>query len=145
MRMSTRACACVYARACVCMYVCMCVYARVCVCVCVCWVKEEHQNEKGTKYCRQNSSLRARIRPHPRLFRDERQMCTCRKNSRHMSVCPSLCSTSYSKQLHSSALVSTLFQHYVQYHEPITRSVHLHCIREPTNAQTELFLDMCFP
>ena len=29
--------------------------------------------------------------------------------------------------------------------EPITRSVHLHCIREPTHAQTELFLDMCFP
>ena len=28
--------------------------------------------------------------------------------------------------------------------EPITRSVHLHCIREPTHAQTELFLDV-FP
>ena len=29
--------------------------------------------------------------------------------------------------------------------EPITRSVHLHCIRDPTCAQTELFLEMCFP
>ena len=29
--------------------------------------------------------------------------------------------------------------------ELITRSVHLHCIREPTYAQTELFLDMYFP
>ena len=28
--------------------------------------------------------------------------------------------------------------------EPITRSIHLHCIREPTHAQTELFSDV-FP
>ena len=29
--------------------------------------------------------------------------------------------------------------------EPITGSVHLHCIRAPTYAQIDLFLDMCFP
>ena len=29
--------------------------------------------------------------------------------------------------------------------EPITQSVHLHCVHDPTHAQTELFLDMCFP
>ena len=31
------------------------------------------------------------------------------------------------------------------FQEPITRSVHLHCIRDPTYAQTEVFLEMCFP
>ena len=30
------------------------------------------------------------------------------------------------------------------YQEPITRSVHLHCIRDPTYAQIELFSGMIF-
>ena len=32
-----------------------------------------------------------------------------------------------------------------KHQEPITRSVHLHYICDPTYAQIELFLDMCFP
>ena len=29
--------------------------------------------------------------------------------------------------------------------EPTARSVHLHCVRDPTYAQIELSLEMCFP
>ena len=32
-----------------------------------------------------------------------------------------------------------------RFQEPITRSVHLHCIRDQTYAQIELFLEMFFP